>query len=94
MSNFENLYSELKKKYKNKISTMNHYKGDDLLNVKPYSKFCISHNEVAVFIENIDNTNTCEIWVQNDEEGEGATIANKATIEQVDAFIELIMVMK
>lgn len=86
----QELYNSLKKKYKRKVHELHHYDAFEPF----YSKFCIANGDVAMFIAQYDGKQNFEIWIQNDEKDEGATVAKNATREQTEQFIDLVMRLK
>lgn len=56
-----------------------------------YKEFYITKGELTIIITQVDKKNCFEFWIQNNDEGEGATIGSKMEGSKVIDLVNLIM---
>lgn len=87
----EELHEILKKKHKRYIRDIETVNGFDPSLGPDYKEFYITKGELTIIITQVDKKECFEFWIQNNVEGEGATISSKMKATKVIALVDLII---
>lgn len=87
----EELHEILKKEHKKYVRDIETINGFDPSLGPDYKELFITKNELTIIITQIDGTENFEFWIQNNDEGEGATISSKMKGSKVIALVDLII---